>query len=76
MTATERAVTFICHTEGASIPDDVRDLGRRALLDAIGVTLAGTAEPPAALARACNVSTGRAVSRLVSSCLPSTSDPA
>ena len=51
MTATERAVTFICETDGASIPDDVRELGRRALLDTIGVTLAGSTQPTARLSR-------------------------
>ena len=51
MSATERAVNFICETDGASIPDDARELGRRALLDTIGVTLAGSTEPPARLSR-------------------------
>ncbi len=51
MSATERAVNFICETDGASIPDDVRELGRRALLDTIGVTLAGSTEPTARLFR-------------------------
>ena len=51
MSATERVVSFICETDGGSIPADVRELARRAILDTVGVTLAGVDEPPARLAR-------------------------
>jgi len=42
---TDSVVDFICETDPASIPVEVREEGRRALLDTIGVALAGTAEP-------------------------------
>ena len=50
MNATERVVNFICETEGAAIAPEAREFGRRALLDTIGVALAGVDEPAARLA--------------------------
>ena len=51
MNATERVVKFICETGGAAIAPEAREFGRRALLDTIGVALAGVDEPAARLAR-------------------------
>lgn len=51
MSATERVVSFVVETDGAAIPDEAREYGRRALLDTVGVTLAGVDEPSAELSR-------------------------
>ncbi len=51
MSATERVVSFICETDGDAIPAEAREYGRRALLDTVGVTLAGVDEPSATLSR-------------------------
>ncbi len=49
--ATQRVVDFICDTPAGEIPAEAREMGRRALLDTIGVTLAGVQEPCAQISR-------------------------
>ena len=44
MGATSETVNFIVDLPADAIPDDAREAGRRALLDTIGVTLAGVNE--------------------------------
>lgn len=51
MSATQRVVDFICDTQAEAIPPEAREMGRRALLDTIGVTLAGVNEPSARISR-------------------------
>jgi 2-methylcitrate dehydratase PrpD len=49
--ATQRVVDFICDTQAGEIPAEAREMGRRALLDTIGVTLAGVNEESARISR-------------------------
>lgn len=51
MSATSETVNFIVDTATDSIPEAALDAGRRALLDTIGVTLAGVGEPSARAVR-------------------------
>ena len=51
VSATQRVVDFICETAPEEIPAEAREMGRRALLDTIGVTLAGVNEPSACISR-------------------------
>ena len=51
MSATERAVQFICESREDSFPAEAREVARRAILDTVGVILAGTTEPSARIVR-------------------------
>ncbi|MQA00776.1 MAG: MmgE/PrpD family protein [Dehalococcoidia bacterium] len=51
LSATQSVVDFIHDTPAGKIPAEARENGRRALLDTIGVTLAGVDEPSARVVR-------------------------
>src|ERR1043166_164790 len=44
---TEYVARFVSGTAGADIPAEVQELGRKAILDGLGVALSGSVSPPA-----------------------------
>lgn len=60
MDATAALAAFATETQASALPNDVEDVARRAILDTIGVALAGSLEPASRIATEQARSQGRA----------------